>query len=88
TYSALYRTMLTTLIHWSNHITTLYYNLEQDKEQIQGTFNIDIQANKLITVTLGLGDEHNDGKTVSLLEFLPNMKLIYKPRSIGVEAAF
>ncbi|WP_309260548.1 type 2 lanthipeptide synthetase LanM family protein [Bacillus cereus] len=88
TYPALYRTMLTTLIHWSNNIITLYYNLEQDKVQIQETFNIDTQTNKLITITLGLGDEHNDGKTVSLIEFLPNIKLIYKPRSIGVEAAF
>jgi type 2 lantibiotic biosynthesis protein LanM len=42
----------------------------------------------LAEVKIGEGDTHNQGKTVSILEFTNGYKIVYKPRSLGVDLAF
>lgn len=42
----------------------------------------------LAEVKIGEGDTHKQGKTVSILEFTNGYKIVYKPRSLGVDLAF
>lgn len=40
------------------------------------------------SIQLGLGDRHDNGRTVSTVEFASGLRLIYKPRSVAAEASF
>ena len=41
-----------------------------------------------VAVETGLSDPHDGGRTVISVEFSSGLKLIYKPRSLGVESAY
>jgi len=42
---------------------------------------------KIKKIDLGLGDTHNNGKSVAIIHF-ENARLVYKPRSMGMEEGF
>jgi len=60
--------------------------MNADKDDIYEEFNIDIS--KLNNISLGEGDIHNNGKTVAILSFSDNRKIIYKPRSLNIDISF
>lgn len=60
--------------------------INSDKDEIYKEFNIDI--NKLNNISLGEGDIHNNGKTVAILSFSDNRKIIYKPRTLDIDISF
>src|SRR5690606_33615502 len=39
-------------------------------------------------IDAGRSDPHSGGRTVHLLEFASGLRLVYKPRSLGVDRAF
>lgn len=43
---------------------------------------------ELAEISLGEGDRHRGGRSVSILRFASGLRVVYKPRSLGVEAHF
>ncbi|MFC4769269.1 type 2 lanthipeptide synthetase LanM family protein [Effusibacillus consociatus] len=70
----------------------IYANLEAvehfllDREQIEELIEGDFS--KLIEIKSGVGDVHNSGKSVLIFQFASGSRLLYKPRSLGVDAHF
>lgn len=46
------------------------------------------EKSPITAVSFGEGDLHNDGQSVIILTFTGGRKIVYKPRNLGIEAAF
>ena len=64
-----------------NTIVDILHKLDQDKNIISSTFNIDPDC-RLTRIKLGCGDPHQGGKTVSQLLFSDGRSVFYKPRDL------
>ena len=85
-YPVLKEKLDTKLVSIENHVVEIYTRLHECKKEIRDVFQIDI--NSLNGIEFGQGDTHNHGKTVSILSFDKNQKLVYKPRNMCSEIAF
>ena len=65
-------------------ISRVEENIYRIKSEILDTDN-DI---KIKNISLGLGDSHNKGKTVSIITFSDDSKIVYKPRTMELELGF
>lgn len=74
------------IISIENNVLEIYTRLQECKDEIKEVFQIDV--NCLNGIRFGQGDTHNHGKTVSILSFAQNQKLVYKPRNMCPEIAF
>ena len=50
--------------------------------------HLDCNVNELVQIELSAGDTHNRGKSVCILHFDYDAKVVYKPRDFGAEKAF
>lgn len=87
-YSVLARLLSVVTEQWIESTGELLDRLEKDKEKIQKKFDIKGELGQIIHIKPCLSDRHNGGRSVSLLHFSSDLKLIYKPRDVGIEAAF
>jgi type 2 lantibiotic biosynthesis protein LanM len=60
--------------------------LAADQALIETRFNRD--ARRITSLDLDLSDRHCGGRTVAVLTFDSGLRLVYKPRDIGIEAWF
>ena len=84
-YSVLGRLLSTLALTWVDFAAELSDRLVVDSEAIAGTFGA---TGAVETLTPGLGDRHNGGRSVALLAFASGVRLVYKPRTMGAEAAW
>ncbi|MGP0058663.1 MAG: type 2 lanthipeptide synthetase LanM family protein [Beijerinckiaceae bacterium] len=87
-YCVLSRLMATALLQWVETIAEFLERLERDLPAIRHTFFGDQDVGKITDVKIDLSDRHHDGRTVIALEFDCGAKLIYKPRSLDLEAEY
>lgn len=87
TYPALSRQLATMVLQWERNTSELFVRLFRDLASIERDI---VQANLglLQHVNGTLSDRHEDGRRVLILEFEQNKRLVYKPRSAGVDVAF
>ncbi|WP_426333858.1 type 2 lanthipeptide synthetase LanM [Paenibacillus silvae] len=71
----------------ANNTIELLERLLNDYDEI-ATMYFDGKQLRLKSVQTGAGDTHQNGRTVTILEFDSNIKLIYKPRSLDTDLAF
>ena len=69
-----------TLYRIRNDIT-LIGRLQHDRELIDDVFGIP-QCEKIINIKTNCSDPHNHGKSVAILTFTNDYRLVYKPRSL------
>lgn len=74
------------MIRIENNVLEIYTRLQECKNEIKEVFQIDV--NSLKGMEFGQGDTHNHGKTVSMLTFDQDRKLVYKPRNMCPEIVF
>ncbi|UTW61500.1 DUF4135 domain-containing protein [bacterium SCSIO 12741] len=63
-------------------------NYESDRAKLATLLNHGVDFGDILQVEMGLGDVHNNGESTSILHFKNDQKLVYKPRSGGLDAAF
>jgi type 2 lantibiotic biosynthesis protein LanM len=85
-YSVLARLVGTAINFWVEEKAEFIQRLATDLPVIQKTFQADVS--QLAEVKLNLSDPHNQGRSVIALTFASGFKLIYKPRSLGLEKAY
>lgn len=87
-YNVLARVLVETINRWLEFEVEWVERLCADWEEICEAFPEARSAGKLKQIQAGEGDFHRGGRSVAILTWSSGFKLVYKPRSVGVEKHF
>jgi type 2 lantibiotic biosynthesis protein LanM len=87
-YPVLARSLVETVDRWGVVSLELLQRLAADWRELLALFSPDAAPGPLVEVRTGLGDLHRGNRSVVLFRFAAGLRLIYKPKSLAVEAAF
>ncbi|MBD0347497.1 MAG: DUF4135 domain-containing protein, partial [Coleofasciculus sp. Co-bin14] len=88
-YSVLARLTAIAVDFWVDATTEFLQRLASDLQDIQQTFQAgESNLGQIIAIEPALSDSHNQGRYVIALTFASGLKLIYKPKDLGIEAAY
>jgi type 2 lantibiotic biosynthesis protein LanM len=87
-YPVLARQVLETINRWVENSLEFIQHFCHDWVDICYQFQPPANSEKLVKVKRGLGDSHNNGRSVIILEFANGWQLVYKPRSLAVDVHF
>jgi lantibiotic modifying enzyme len=73
---------------WHDHIVEILRRTRKDRNALSRTFFKQNIASHVMDLRLGLSDPHHCGRSVSLIEFSRDDRVIYKPRSGRNELAW
>ncbi|RCJ42659.1 lanthionine synthetase [Nostoc minutum NIES-26] len=88
-YPVLGRLVATAVNFWVESATEFIQRLAKDKADIQRIFSsTNDSLGKVAEIQTSLSDPHKRGRTVILLTFESGLKLVYKPKDLGLEVAY
>jgi type 2 lantibiotic biosynthesis protein LanM len=87
TYPVLARLTATMVAGWSVAAAELAVRLENDQPLLERDL-VGTELGALVGMEGGRGDAHNGGRAVSILVFAHGHRVVYKPRSLGVDVQF
>jgi type 2 lantibiotic biosynthesis protein LanM len=99
-YPVLARLTATTIAFWVAATAEFLQRLKTDWRELQQTFAFEgqpgvteavpnkAQSTKVGALDLTLSDPHHCGRTVIIVQFETGAKLVYKPKDLGLDAAF
>lgn len=87
-YPVLGRLVATAVNFWVEFTAEFLQRLMTDKTDIQRTFDATNSDYKVTEIQTSLSDPHKRGRTVILLTFESGLKLVYKPKDLGLEVVF
>lgn len=88
TYSVLARLLATACDLWVEAIVELVQRLAADRSALTELFNGGEDLGQVTAIQPALSDAHCGRRTVMALTFASGCRLIYKPRSLGMEEAY
>ena len=86
-YPVLGRLISTLVSLWIETSTELLKRIYHDRSAIETTFDVEPGAS-LKGIRLDLSDRHRGGRSVALLTFTGNVKVVYKPKDLRLDAAY
>ncbi|HWN44321.1 MAG TPA: type 2 lanthipeptide synthetase LanM family protein [Thermoanaerobaculia bacterium] len=87
-YPVLARALVETADRWVLVSLELLERLASDAPRLAALFSDGVEPGPLVELRTGLGDPHRGNRTVALFRFASGLRLVYKPKSLAVEAAF
>ncbi len=88
-YPVLGRLLATAVDFWVEATAEFIQRLAQDRDTIEQTFRTKPQSlGKVSQIKASLSDSHNQGRSVILLTWESGLKLVYKPKDLGLEVAW
>ena len=87
-YCVMARLLATAVVQWAGNVREFEKRLFGDLPEIERIFNRQEPSGGVVAVETGLSDPHDGGRTVISVEFSSGLKLVYKPRSLGLERAY
>lgn len=87
-YPVLARALVETVDRWVAVSLELLERLAADWPDLLALFSHGADPGPAAEVKAGLGDSHRGNRTVVLFRFASGLRLVYKPKSLAVEAAF
>jgi type 2 lantibiotic biosynthesis protein LanM len=87
-YSFLARLLATTTNFWLEAMSEFMHRLQTDCSEIQQTFQPEGELGQVVGINLDIADAHNRGRCVMIITFNSGLKLVYKPRTLGLEQAY
>jgi len=89
-YPVLGRLVATTVNLWVDATVEFIQRLLQDYEKIQQTFckSVESSLGRVAEIETGLSDPHNGGRTVLVLAFELGVKIVYKPKNMGLDVGW
>ena len=87
-YPVLARLIATVIDFWVDACREFILHLASDWNEIQKTFSCETQLKQVVDVQPRLSDYHNNGRSVILIKFNSGLKLVYKPKDLGLEDAY
>lgn len=87
-YCVMSRLLAVAVMQWVGQAAEFLRRLDRDADAIAQTFNRGVPSGGVVAVELGLSDPHDGGRSVILVRFSGGLRLVYKPRGLGVEKAW
>jgi type 2 lantibiotic biosynthesis protein LanM len=87
-YSVLARLMVTATSFWVSAAEEFLQHLALDWLAIQQTFQSNAPLEQVVAIKPFLSDLHSQGRSVVLVTFNSGLKLVYKPKDLGLEVAY
>ncbi|RKG69644.1 type 2 lantipeptide synthetase LanM, partial [Corallococcus sp. CA054B] len=87
-YPVLARLLVATLERWLQSSLELLTRVAEDREQLGAVLDGGRAPGALVSVRTGAGDLHRGGRSVVLLTFGSGLRVVYKPRSLEIEARY
>jgi type 2 lantibiotic biosynthesis protein LanM len=87
-YPVLARQLVETASRWVDSSLEILGHLATDAERLRAVFSPASELGVLTELVTGQGDSHRGGRSVALLRFDSGLGLVYKPRSLAMDAAF
>ena len=85
-YAALARLLSVAVAHWVDHVSTVATDFLADSAAIASKFGV--APGRIEAVRPSLSDPHNRSRSVVAVTCSSGLEVIYKPRPVGVEAAW
>ncbi|UFH52837.1 type 2 lanthipeptide synthetase LanM family protein [Spirosoma sp. KNUC1025] len=73
---------------WIESVKEFIERYEKDKKQIEKIFNNKQEIGRIIETSASLSDRHNGGRSVITVVCESGLKLVYKPKNLGIEKAY
>ena len=87
-YPVLARLVATAIDLWVDATEELISRLASDWAEIQRTFQPETELGQVADVQTDLSDRHHGGRSVMIVTFASGLKLVYKPKDLGIEQAY
>jgi type 2 lantibiotic biosynthesis protein LanM len=87
-YSVLARLMATVTDLWVDANTKFLLRLSSDYLEIQKKFSSEAYLGKVVVIQPQMADYHNNGCSVMVISFASGLRLIYKPKDLGLEQVY
>ncbi|MGD9107706.1 MAG: type 2 lanthipeptide synthetase LanM family protein [Gammaproteobacteria bacterium] len=87
-YAVLAKLIGTTTTFWLDNIKEFLQRVEKDKRELIKVFGINKNSFKIKNIKTDISDAHNKGKKIIIVEFACGTKVVYKPRNLGIDAAY
>jgi type 2 lantibiotic biosynthesis protein LanM len=87
-YASLARLMAELAGHWIEHVHEFCHRLDEDRPALTKLFTRDSDLGPVVEVTTGISDPHHRRRDVLIVTFSSGLKIVYKPKDLGVDEAF
>jgi len=87
-YPVLARLVATVTDLWVSATGEFLCRLASDWSQIQRTFSSETELGQVVAIQPSMSDYHNNGSSVLTVKFASGLKLVYKPKDLGLEQAY
>lgn len=84
-YKGLTILLFETIQNHINYFVEILNITEKEKENLERTFG---KLGKVANIELSAGDSHSKGKTVGIITFVNDTKLVFKPHSMQLDKSF
>ena len=82
------RLVATLVAQWVDATSEQLQRIEDDWDSLVAVIGVETGSTVVTAIETGLGDRHRGGRTVSRLLLSDGSQLVYKPRSLAMEARF
>jgi type 2 lantibiotic biosynthesis protein LanM len=87
-YADLARLMTGLAGHWADSMTEFCQRVEEDRTALAEKFNKGEDLGNVAQVKIGVSDPHHGRRDVIIASFASGLKLVYKPKDLGIDEAF
>jgi lantibiotic modifying enzyme len=87
-YPVLARLLGTAFELWKEDLDELFRRLNADLPTLARVFNDGEPLGEIVEIECSLSDPHHGGRTVRRITFASGVKVLYKPRNLGIDQAW
>lgn len=88
TYPVLAKLLALSSLFWVEWVSEFIQRVANDKKEIEKLFNDNKEIGQIIEIESELSDPHHHGRMVVISKFSSGLRLVYKPRDLGMEEAY
>ncbi len=87
-YPVLARQVAVIIARWANATAELASRIVIDREALAVSFSDGSETGRVVDIEPALSDAHHGGRRVAALTFSSGLRVVYKPRSLALDAAY
>jgi type 2 lantibiotic biosynthesis protein LanM len=87
-YPVVARQLVVAVEQWADYLTEFLEHLAADRASLAAAFTAGRDPGAIVDLEAGMGDRHQNGRSVLHLTFESGLRLVYKPRSLAVDVHF
>ena len=87
-YPVLARQLVEATDQWATYSLEFIRHLSIDYDTIKERFSRNADLGSLTGLAADLGDTHRGGRSVQIAQFSSGLRIVYKPRDLGVDVHF